>query len=365
MGVRKIVVVGACLILAGCSPDVLQPSRADGVLSTRVCPADAPETCLFFNSPVRLEPREVPVPFRFGRFFPMAESLTFVDSGGKRWVAPRGTLTDGASIPRVFVPIVGQPRSPEFVNAAAIHDAYCGIGNENLPQWRKDEWRSVHRMFYDALRASGTDEIRAKVMFAAVYLAGPRWGEPRGGVQTLPPPRQRQVMQRLKESIEDENPPFAELLIALEELDAEASVEIARSREGRGLESVLSPGNGDGSDGDDGDEDGSDGNDDGSDGDNDGSDGDDDGSDGDDGGSDGEEGGFDGDDGGSDEDGDGSDGDGDGAGGTGDGSGGDPAGAGGTGNNMGVGNGNGDGRGDAVPGEQGNGGQAQESVDLP
>ncbi len=109
----------------------------------------------------------------------MANDLQFVDSEKKTWVAPKGTLTDGASIPPVFVAVIGEPTRKEFVNAAAIHDAYCGIGNDNLTQYHSDTWQNVHRMFYDALRVGGTPPKKAKIMFAAVYIGGPRWTPPR------------------------------------------------------------------------------------------------------------------------------------------------------------------------------------------
>ena len=108
-------------------------------------------------------------------FYPTANELKFVDSEKHPWIAPKGTLTDGASIPPVFVSVIGSPTSQEFVNAAAIHDAYCGIGNEKLPQYHTETWQNVHRMFYDALRVGGTSPKKAKIMFAAVYLGGPRW----------------------------------------------------------------------------------------------------------------------------------------------------------------------------------------------
>ncbi|KUF12186.1 DUF1353 domain-containing protein [Pseudoponticoccus marisrubri] len=131
--------------------------------------------CYFDQAPVRVVPREVIIPRRPYKFFPTAQPLTFSDSRGRTWVAPAGTLTDGASIPRIFVSIVGDPTSPEFISAAAVHDAYCGIGNEEAPNFQKARWEHVHIMFYDGLIEGGTNEFVAKLMFAAVWLGGPRW----------------------------------------------------------------------------------------------------------------------------------------------------------------------------------------------
>jgi len=42
-----------------------------------------------------------------------------------------------------------------FINAATIHDAYCGVGNQNGTYYNAAPWPKVHRMFYDALRVGG------------------------------------------------------------------------------------------------------------------------------------------------------------------------------------------------------------------
>lgn len=97
--------------------------------------------------------------------------------GGRRWVATAGSRIDGASIPRAFWSLVGGPLNGLYRNASILHDVYCVN--------RLVDWKSVHRMFYNAMRCSGVDERLAKVMFAAVYLFGPRWGD---GVYYMPHP---------------------------------------------------------------------------------------------------------------------------------------------------------------------------------
>lgn len=133
--------------------------------------------CQFVDGPVSVAPkarlREA------GRlFYPTQNALGFVDSRGQTWRAPRNTLTDGASIPPVFTSLIGHPQSRIFREAAAVHDAYCGIGNEGGAVYHRAHWEDVHRMFYDALIVNGTPPIKAKLMFAAVYLGGPRWNDP-------------------------------------------------------------------------------------------------------------------------------------------------------------------------------------------
>ena len=115
------------------------------------------------------------------------ESLTFLDSSGVKWVAPKGTLTDGASVPRLALPITNGQWDVKFLKAAVVHDAYCQEDNETRSpdQYRKKPWKAVHRMFYEACIAGGTSPLLAKIMFAAVWLAGPRWNDPERELQEI------------------------------------------------------------------------------------------------------------------------------------------------------------------------------------
>lgn len=109
--------------LTACDPVALI-EKAGTVDEPEISCATRPKRgCVYDQAPLRVLPEPVVIPTRAYKFFPTATSLTFVDSRGREWVAPRRTLTDGASIPPIFVSIVGDPTSPEFINAAAVHDA--------------------------------------------------------------------------------------------------------------------------------------------------------------------------------------------------------------------------------------------------
>ena len=192
----KVFIAASLMALAACDPVALK-TQSDRVEQPEISCATQPG-CSFSAAPLRVLPEPVELPRRPYKFFPIAEDLTFRDSRGRVWTAPRRTLTDGASIPRLFVSVVGDPTSPEFINAAAVHDAYCGVGNEDGPNFQRAYWEDVHIMFYDGLIEGGADPIVAKVMFAAVWLGGPRWNEPVGDdritistrSRILRPPRQ-------------------------------------------------------------------------------------------------------------------------------------------------------------------------------
>ena len=157
--------------LAGCVP------TARDLATQKVSVAEECVTgkCRFHNAPLQLQPDTVRIRGRLYDFNRLAATLQFTDGVGQDWEAPKTTLTDGASIPPIFVPIIGFPREPQFEKAAALHDAYCGIGNEDGPVYHGKSWQEVHRLLYDALVADGTPTLKAKIMFAAVWLGGPRW----------------------------------------------------------------------------------------------------------------------------------------------------------------------------------------------
>lgn len=175
-------------------------------ISDASCQGRSSGNCTFINSPVRLGSKQINLPGRKFPFFETQDNLDFIDATNQKWAAPASTLTDGASIPPVFVKVIGDPKSREFINAATIHDAYCGVGNENGAYYNAAPWPKVHRMFYDALRVGGTPKTKAKIMYAAVYMGGPRWNGARRpqvsrsaitfSSKSIPNPQNKNLLQR-------------------------------------------------------------------------------------------------------------------------------------------------------------------------
>lgn len=92
----------------------------------------------------------------------------YVDPAGVGWQTNKGAETDGASIPTLLRPFIGGPWEDAYIRAAVIHDWYC------VRTVRP--WADTHRVFYDAMLASGLNSAKAKLMFYAVYAFGPYWG---------------------------------------------------------------------------------------------------------------------------------------------------------------------------------------------
>jgi hypothetical protein len=93
----------------------------------------------------------------------------FQEEDGLHWPVPPGTIVDGASIPQPLWSIIGGPFEGMYRDASVVHDYYCDV--------RSADWRAVHRVFYRGMLVSGVSMPRAKLLYAAVYFAGPRWNE--------------------------------------------------------------------------------------------------------------------------------------------------------------------------------------------
>lgn len=95
------------------------------------------------------------------------QNFDYVDSNGAGWEARQGDKTDGASIPEWAQSYIGLPFDPNFIRAAVIHDHYCD--RHVRPMLR------THWVFYDALKTSRVPERKAKIMYAAILIGGPKW----------------------------------------------------------------------------------------------------------------------------------------------------------------------------------------------
>ena len=111
-----------------------------------------------------------------GRTKVVADDLYFVDPAGLVWRADKGDVTDGASIPAILQPFIGQAFDRAFLSAAVIHDRYT------IKIHRVRSWQATALMFYQALVVRGVDAIKAKTMYYAVYTFGPHWGELAAGM---------------------------------------------------------------------------------------------------------------------------------------------------------------------------------------
>jgi Protein of unknown function (DUF1353) len=105
-----------------------------------------------------------------GRTMTVLSELRYTDPQGVVWVAPIGSVVDGASIPRYLWSIMGGPFEGQYRNASVLHDVAYGE--------KKRPWRDCDRMFYYAMRCSGVNIVEAKTMYYAVYKFAHHWKFP-------------------------------------------------------------------------------------------------------------------------------------------------------------------------------------------
>lgn len=92
----------------------------------------------------------------------LLDEFWYEDTSSRRWVAPKGSVFDGASIPTPLWSVVGSPYTGEYRRASIIHDIACD--NSEIP--RKD----ADKMFYFACLAGGCAERQAQLMYAGVRI---------------------------------------------------------------------------------------------------------------------------------------------------------------------------------------------------
>lgn len=92
----------------------------------------------------------------------LIESFWYVDPDGRRWDAPKGTVINGASIPRTLWSSIGSPYTGDYRRAAVVHDA--AVGRADVSRKEADA------MFYVACLAGGCSPLQAKLLYAGVRV---------------------------------------------------------------------------------------------------------------------------------------------------------------------------------------------------
>ena len=102
-----------------------------------------------------------------GRSMTLLNQLRYTDPKGHVWIAPTGSVVDGASIPRPLWTFMGGPFEGKYRNASVLHDV--AYDRHDRP------WQDCDLMFYNAMRCSGVGAVEAKTMYYALYRFGRHW----------------------------------------------------------------------------------------------------------------------------------------------------------------------------------------------
>ena len=163
MGNRRVVLSLACLVLlAALAVCASEQEPAEGT-NAEESPAATYKWGYYDGDPVTKWNPD-------GRTMTLLTELRYTDPHGDIWVAPIGSVVDGASIPRYLWSIMGGPFEGQYRNASVLHDVAYGQ--------HKRPWQDCDRMFYYAMRCSGVGVVEAKTMFYALYKFGHHWKFP-------------------------------------------------------------------------------------------------------------------------------------------------------------------------------------------
>lgn len=107
-------------------------------------------------------PKTIPVPGLVKNKLLEPISVEWLDTKGvkKQFTIQSGKHSDGASIPKLFWTIIGDPFNPKFARAAWFHDYMAG---------RYANQKEVSEIFYRLLLADGVNRVKAWLMKHAVW----------------------------------------------------------------------------------------------------------------------------------------------------------------------------------------------------
>ena len=106
-----------------------------------------------------------------GRNMTLLSELRYTDPDGVVWIAPSGSVVDGASIPRSLWSLMGGPFEGKYRNGSVLHDV--SYDEHTKP------WQECDRMFYNAMRCSGVSAVEAGTMYYALRKFGHHWKAPK------------------------------------------------------------------------------------------------------------------------------------------------------------------------------------------
>src|SRR6266566_5188156 len=159
-GIQTLALVSVVAVLTACA----STKKLGWVSSTEESASGEPTWGYYSDAPVtRWNPD--------GRSMTLLSELRYADPQGIVWVAPAGSVVDGASVPRSLWSIMGGPFEGKYRNASVLHDvAY---------EQRNRPWEVCDRMFYNAMRCSGVSAVEAGTMYYALRKFGHHWKAPK------------------------------------------------------------------------------------------------------------------------------------------------------------------------------------------
>lgn len=132
----------------------------------------------------------------------LLEPFGYCDPNNEEWMAPAGSVVDGASIPQALWTFAGSPFKGPYRNASVVHDVACTT--------RARTSDATHLMFYFACRCGGVEFIKSKVMYGLILAFGPRWDSITREL-TMKPKNLIKSPDEIRRFVEENNPELEEI----------------------------------------------------------------------------------------------------------------------------------------------------------
>lgn len=102
------------------------------------------------------------------RLMILKEDFSYVDKTGKEWLALKGGVINGATIPRKLWSLIGSPFIGLYRRASVVHDYFVGEGDN--PNVTYEERRKADKMFFRACRTDGCSWRFAAMLYIGVSI---------------------------------------------------------------------------------------------------------------------------------------------------------------------------------------------------
>lgn len=147
-----------------------------------------------------------------GQKMRLLDSIKFTDAESNEWEAPIEAEIEATSLSPTLQTLFGAPFEAKNRKAALLHQYFVRA--------RTQPWKETHRMYYEASRSLGVQEVDAKAMYMALYADGPRWAVKKSlcerachtkemvakSAMTWRPVVRQSALQPIADWIEQENP---------------------------------------------------------------------------------------------------------------------------------------------------------------
>ncbi|PJZ65675.1 DUF1353 domain-containing protein [Leptospira wolffii] len=102
------------------------------------------------------------------RLMYLEEDFYYIDSNEKKWLAPKGSCINGATIPQELWSTIGSPYTGKYRRASIVHDV--AVGENGNPSVTKEQRREADRMFHEACLTDGCSIRLANLLYIGVSI---------------------------------------------------------------------------------------------------------------------------------------------------------------------------------------------------